>query len=345
MPSEAFFVRAVEAMGAVNATLDLGKTQRTIVQIATTLAEARGASLLLFNPGDRSLQISAAYGLSDTYLSKGPIDPRQSLQETVLRKPVFINDVENDPRVQYPQAARQEGIRAIAGFPVSAGRLLVGSLRVYFPHRIEVTAYEIKALEALAKQAGYALKKNFYYDSMKNACSEIHRMHSVHSFKQSMDMLIESAARGAHAYGCALWHVNRETDVLELVSSYGLSRRYLEKGPLFRHSSLGELQSRAPVVLSKVEGDERVQYPEQAAEEGVRAIVGFPVKWGKDSLGSLRFYFQFEFDPDEDDMLWMGHLAEQVEQALSNKRLIIRMKEGHDRYLDLTEDTEAGYYR
>ena len=345
MPSEAFFVRAVEAIGAVNATLDLGRTQRTIVQIATTLAEARGASLLLFNPGDRSLKISAAYGLSDTYLSKGPIDPKQSLQETVLCKPVFIDDVAHDPRVQYPQAARREGIRSIAGFPVSAGRLLVGSLRVYFPHTIGITTSEMKTLEALAKQAGYALKKNFYYASMRDSCSEIHRMHSVHSFKDSMDRLIESAARGAHAYGCALWRVNRETDILELVGSYGLSRGYLDKGPVFAQASIGELLSRKPVVLSKLEGDDRVQYPEQAAREGVRAIVGFPVKWGKNSLGSLRFYFQFEFDPDEDDMLWMGHLAEQVEQALGKERLIINMKEGHDRYLDLTEDSEAEYYR
>jgi GAF domain-containing protein len=345
MTNHEFSQRFLDALAAINSSLDLSITQDAVVKQTAQLFGAKGASLMLFSPGDESLQISANYGLSQTYLTKGSISPRQSLGETLHKAPVVIRDISQDPNVQYRQAAQDEGIKCIVGLPLEAGKILVGSLRLYFSDIKDFTLEEMEYLKALSRQVGLALKKAFYFASMKASVSELHRMPELGSSREAMLTICRTAAQYGHAKGCALLLVNMETGSLQNIISFGLSERYLTKGPLSAMKSLGEVSDGKPVIISSVANDPRVQYKDEAAHENIKAIIGLPVWVGNVVAGSLRLYYQFEFVPDADDLIWMDHLSHHAGMALEKNQLLIKLKDRHDWYKDILADMDTQPFR
>ena len=339
MPTADFFHRYLYALSEIHTSFDLETTQNAVVRNAVMLYGARGASLMLFNPNEESLIVSATFGLSEAYRSKGTVSPRKSLGETIDGAPVIIRDVSLDSRIQYPEAAQQEGIRCIVGLPLAAGSALVGALRLYFAQTRGFNPEEMESLQALAHQAGLALKKAFYFASMKAAVSDIQRMPST-DFKEAMQSLLATVAKYGLARGSALLLLDRKTNTLSNVVRYGLSDQYLSKGPVFAGLSLGEVTTGQPVVVSKVASDPRIQYKEAAAAEQVLAILGLPVRIAGEMAGALRLYYPFEFEPGPDYIMWMEHLAHQVGIALEKTQLMIKLRERANWYEDVLKDLE-----
>lgn len=339
MPTADFFHRYLYALGEIHRSFDLNATKNAVVRNAVMLYGARGASLMLFNPSEENLIASATFGLSDAYRAKGTISPRKSLGETIDGTPVIVRDVATDPRVQYPEAALQEGIRCIIGLPLSGGSALVGALRLYFEQDRGFSREEMESLQALTYQAGLALKKAFYFASMKAAVSDIQRMPST-DFKEAMQSLLATVAKYGLARASALLLHDRKTNTLSNVVRYGLSDRYIAKGPVTAGLSLGEVTTGQPVVVSKVASDPRVQYKEAAAAEHVLAILGLPVKIGDELAGALRLYYPFEFEPGPDYIMWMEHLAHQVGIALEKTQLMVQLKERANWYENVLRDLE-----
>ena len=81
-----------------------------IVESIKTALGAKGCALLLFNRKTDELEVAASHGLSKEYLSKGPLSSTRSIANSLKDGPVAIYDVTDDPRIQYPEEARREGI-------------------------------------------------------------------------------------------------------------------------------------------------------------------------------------------------------------------------------------------
>jgi GAF domain-containing protein len=339
MPSADFFRRYLQALADIHASFDLEATQSAVVRSAVTLYNARGANLMLFNPNEENLLISASFGLSDAFQSKGTISPRKSLGETVDRVPVIVRDVTTDPRIQYPEATLKEGIRCVVGLPLTATSAMAGALRLYFSQPREFVPEEMESLQALAHQAGLALKKSFYFASMKAAVSDIQGMPST-DIKEAMQSLLATVAKYGLARGSGLLLLDPKANTLSTVIRYGLSESYLAKGPLLAGLSLGEVTTGKPVVVSKVATDSRIQYKEAAAAEHILAILGLPIRIGDEIAGALRLYYPFEFEPGPDYLTWMEHLAHHVGIALEKTRLMIKLKDRANWYEAVLRDLE-----
>ncbi|MFH1033346.1 MAG: GAF domain-containing protein [Pseudomonadota bacterium] len=337
MGNQEFFQRFLYALADIHGSLDQKITEEAVVRNATNLFGARGANLMLFDPSEETLMISASFGLSDIYRAKGAISPKKSLGETIHRAPVVVRDISLDSNVQYREAAVQEGIKSIVGVPLSAGYVLVGALRLYFAETKDLAPEEMDYLKAFAVQAGLALKKAFYFASMKSSSTEIHRVPSL-NFKEALQALVKTAAQYGHALGCALLLADRDRQTLGSVTSWGLSEGYLKKGPVSVGLSLGEINTGQPVVISSVANDPRVQYKKEASEENVRAIIGLPVWVGENLAGALRLYYNFEFEPDQDDMLWMEFISHQAGMALEKNQLLSQLKDKKEWYKNVLSD-------
>lgn len=337
MANQEFFHRFLYALADIHGSLNQQVTEDAVVRNAANLFAARGASLMLFDPSEENLMVSASFGLSDAYRAKGSISPKKSLGETINRAPVVVRDIAQDPNVQYRDAAIQEGIKSIIGVPVSAGCVLVGSLRLYYAQTTDPTPEEMENLKAFAMQAGLALKKNFYFSSMKACAAEIHRVPSL-NFREALQTLVRTAGQYGHALGCALLLADRDKKTLGSVTSWGLSDTYLKKGPVSVGLSLGETNTGQPVVISSVANDPRVQYKKEAASENVKAIIGLPVWVGENLAGALRLYYPFEFEPDQDDLLWMDFISHQAGMALEKNQLLSQLKDKQDWYKDVLAD-------
>jgi len=99
--------------------------------------QANGCRILSLNPQREYLITVGAYGLSDLYLKKGPLDARKSLPDILEGKVVFIADAAKDERVQYPQIALAQGISSVLGVPVLEKGEAIGEIRIYTrePHQ------------------------------------------------------------------------------------------------------------------------------------------------------------------------------------------------------------------
>jgi signal transduction histidine kinase len=149
-----------ETSRAVNSSLNLPQVLSTIVRQATEAMGVKASSIRLLDEERRFLEVSAAYGLSDAYLTKGQVDPqRGEMSRLALQgKPVALLDATVDPRFQYPEEARKEGIRSVLSVPMMLLDQAIGVLRVYTAEVRHFTAEETEFLVALASQGAAAIQ-------------------------------------------------------------------------------------------------------------------------------------------------------------------------------------------
>jgi len=147
----------------------------TVEGIKTAL-DAKGCALFLINRKKDELEVAASYGLSDEYLNKGPLSALRSIAESLDDRPVAIYDVTNDPRIQYPEAAKKEGISSILSVPIMPHGRLVGALRVYTSEPWEFTLEDVNFVQALAQIAGVAIETSRLYQGQKEVIGILKRM-------------------------------------------------------------------------------------------------------------------------------------------------------------------------
>jgi signal transduction histidine kinase len=162
---------------AVTSTLNFTEVLNTIVQSATKEMKAKGCSIRLLDEERRHLRLSAAYGLSEEYLAKGPVDLEKSLvdREALLGKAVALLDITKDSGLQYPEEAAKEGIRSVLRVPLSVRGKPIGVLRLYTAEIHRFTDEEIDFLTTLASQAAVAIENARTYqrlESLEQAKSE-----------------------------------------------------------------------------------------------------------------------------------------------------------------------------
>ena len=138
----------------------------TVDGIKTAL-DAKGCALFLVNRKTHELEMAASFGLSDKYVNKGPLSALQSIAQSLEDGPVAIFDVSDDPRIQYPEEAKEEGIASILSVPITIRGKLAGALRVYTSEPWEFTLDDVNFVQALAQIAGMAIEMSRLYQGHK----------------------------------------------------------------------------------------------------------------------------------------------------------------------------------
>ena len=129
------------------------------VEGITNALQVKGCTLFLFDKQHNALSLAGSYGLSDEYLDKGPVSAIRSISESLEdRQPIAIYDVSDDPRIQYPAAARKAGIASILSVPMIIGERIIGCLRVYTAEPWEFGLDDVNFVQAVAQVVGMALE-------------------------------------------------------------------------------------------------------------------------------------------------------------------------------------------
>jgi len=127
--------------------------QITVESVKETLG-VKGCALFLTNSASKELEVAASCGLSGHYLNKGPVSSAHSISQSLTDGPVAIYDVSDDPRIQYADDARKEGIRSILSVPIFVRGDIIGAMRVYTEEPWEFTLEDVNFVQALAQIAG-----------------------------------------------------------------------------------------------------------------------------------------------------------------------------------------------
>ena len=151
---------------------DLQKVLQRTVQLVCEVMETKAASIRLVDREHDELVIKAAYNLSDQYMSKGPVRLSLAGIDRIALGPQgyeYVPDLSTDPRTQYPEESRREGIVSM----LSAGMLskgnAVGVLRVYTEHEQRFSQFKIDLLKSVAAQAAAAIENTRLAEEAREA--------------------------------------------------------------------------------------------------------------------------------------------------------------------------------
>lgn len=122
--------------------------------------------------------------------------------------------------------------------------------------------------------------------------------------------------------GCTIFVLNQTTKELETLASFGLSTEYLSKGPVMSDRSISSVLEGGPVIIPDISIDNRLQYPKEAKEEGIAAILSIPIRFAGESLGALRLYHHDVWEVSDRDCESLLILAEQIGMSMQYTRLL-----------------------
>jgi GAF domain-containing protein len=129
--------------------------------------DVKACTVFLLDRNRNTLEVSAAHGLSEAYLNKGTLDADKSIAETLDGQIMVIPDSSNDPRVQYPEAAKDEGIVSMLSVPISVRDQIIGVLRIYTSNPRDFSNDEIEFICGLSDMGGIAIDNARMYDHLK----------------------------------------------------------------------------------------------------------------------------------------------------------------------------------
>jgi signal transduction histidine kinase len=156
---ERYYRSLYEIAAAINSVRDPESVLDSIVRTVSEALEAKGCSIMLLSPDRKVLLHTAAYGLSDWYVRKGPVSADRSISQALEGKPVAILNAAEDERVQYRDQARQEGIASMLSVPISFKGDVVGVMRVYAAKQHYFTRSEIYFVQEVANLGAIALER------------------------------------------------------------------------------------------------------------------------------------------------------------------------------------------
>jgi GAF domain-containing protein len=153
----------------INSSLEPTTVLDTIAKQVADAMNAKACTLRLIDRRGTTLLASAAWGLSKGYLRKGPIEIAKSGldREVLAGNVVHIQDVATDPRFQYPEAARAEGLVSILVLPLLVEGKAIGSLRVYSDTRRDFTEEEVEFAGAIANLSAIAIENARMHQALK----------------------------------------------------------------------------------------------------------------------------------------------------------------------------------
>ena len=145
---------------------------QSVAEQVTRDLNAKGCSILLLSPNKKFLEHSISYGLSDAFIKIGPRAVAKSLPETVTGKGsvTIVHDLnEESDRVQFPDAAKAEGIVSILAVPMTLKGNIIGQLRVYTAERRDFSEDDIFFVRAVADLGALALDNAQLHENLEKA--------------------------------------------------------------------------------------------------------------------------------------------------------------------------------
>lgn len=145
---------------------------------------------------------------------------------------------------------------------------------------------------------------------------------------QVLQSIVMSITQAMNVKACLLRLLDRETGQLRLSAVYGLSSKYLAKGPVHIGESPVDKEALkgSPVYIADVRSDPRFLYPEAAREEGLVSVLCVPLEVHGEAIGVLRVYTTAPVNFREDDIHFLTVLASLAALSIENARLYEGMR-------------------
>jgi len=167
-------------------------------------------------------------------------------------------------------------------------------------------------------------------------------VHSRKSIREIMDLVVLKATEILKAKGALFRLHDLDTKRFEVTVAYGLGNRYLSKGPVSSEKIIEDLKWHYDIlIIDDIWNAPRVEYPQQAWDEGIRMMLDVPLVYGDEILGVLRIYLAEKRSFSEEEIKFLTSIAEQCACAINKIRVIENQQEKYEQLAIRTEKLSA----
>lgn len=325
-----FFKAICRVSRALGTTLNRDELLDLIIDIAIETMQVKAARLFLYDPEQNQFRAVAQKGLSKEYVARGLTEPCKIV--SVLEKDGFLysHDAPTDSRLNGHETKRSEGIASILVVPVKSEGRLIGGLSLFTEAPREFSPEEIEFATAMAEQGGVAIEKARLFEKLKDNTRIFLDfalgMNSSLDLKKILHILTADVAEILHVKAASILLVDENRKTLEHVASYGLSEKYLNRGPLCIEKSVKDTLDGVTVLIQDATKDQRVQFREEKMREGIASILSAPIKTKDKVIGVLRLYTAAARDFGEDEIMLVNALAQLGGLAIQNASMYLMLE-------------------
>jgi GAF domain-containing protein len=313
---------------------ELDKIPQLIVSAAVETLKAKAAVIFLRDEdseGFISNQAAAQFGLSDKYIHAGTAHAIKISPQLLKDGYMYFRNAATDKRLMNHKAKKEEGIGSIISVPMIDKGKMLGILSLYTKEIREFSKDEIDFLTILAEQGGFAIENANLIKRLRSQ-SQIFLDLSA-SISSSLDVrkIIEAMTRelveALRIKAASVRLLDEETLTVKLIASFGLSDKYLNKGPVAADKNIARALKGATIYIKDVLSDPGIQYRKEKEAEGIVSMLYVPIKSQDKIIGVLNIYSSWSREFTEDEIMLVTALAYQGGLAISNASIYMMLQE------------------
>ena len=160
---------------AINLAQTRENVLRSVVEHVARTMEVKGCSLMLLTPDREHLLHTVSYGISDSYIGKGPVSADKSISDALEGIPVAVMNAIEDERIQYHEQAEKEGIASILSVPMRLKQEIIGMARVYTREPYQFTRDDMYFVGGVVNLGAIALENARLYEAVGKDYDEFRR--------------------------------------------------------------------------------------------------------------------------------------------------------------------------
>ena len=150
-------------------------------------------------------------------------------------------------------------------------------------------------MAALGEQCGIAIENARIFEEQQvqlNYFDTIHAIgkaiNSTYELDTILDMIVTRLPEVMNLKAATIRLIEEQKGTLELKAAHGLSKTYLERGPLDEELATYYLKQGEPIVIPDAKKDIHTKYHKEAELEGIGSILAVPITFRDEVIGILR---------------------------------------------------------
>jgi two-component system, NtrC family, sensor kinase len=148
-------------------------------------------------------------------------------------------------------------------------------------------------------------------------------MHSSTSLQEVLQVVVFKSTEVLDAQGALLRIFNKETKRFDVRAACGLGEHYLSKGPVTTEKLLSDSRELHKVkIITDIWHAPRVEYPQEAWNEGIRMMVDVPLAIREQMIGLIRIYLPQRREFSDDELDFIITVAEQCACIIERVQLM-----------------------
>jgi GAF domain-containing protein len=318
----------------ISTTEELDKIPHLIVSAAVEALKAKAAVIFLRDKnteGFISNKAVAQFGLSDKYIHAGAAHAIKISPQLLKDGYMYFRDATTDKRLMNHKAKKEEGIGSIISVPIMDKGKMRGILSLYTKEIRKFSKDEIDFLSILAEQGGFAIENANLIKKLRNQLKKFLALSASISSSLDVKIIIEAMTQELvnelRIKAASVRLLDEETLTVKLVASFGLSDKYLNKGPVAADKNVARALKGETIYIKEVLSDPGIQYRKEKEAEGIVSMLYVPIKSHDKIIGVLNIYSSWSREFTEDEIMLVTAMAYQGGLAISNASMYMMLQE------------------